>query len=128
MIRINNLTVNPATDQAAAQRVLSAAKQIYQTGMYWDHILEPRLTVEADQETAYPVTVDGDEYLQQIFTVTSETWVDGYRTGELGEILLTDLQPGTYLVQEVAADDKHVLDGTPQQVELHAGEIGRAHV
>ena len=57
-----------------------AAKQIYQTGMYWDHILEPRLTVEADRDTAYPVTVDGDEYLQQVFTVTSETWVDGYAT------------------------------------------------
>ena len=59
--------------------------------------------------------------------ITFRIWRDGellgdYRTGELGEILLTDLQPGTYLVQEVAADDEHVLDGTPQQVELHAGD------
>ena len=64
---------------------------------------------------------------QVLSGITFRVWrdgelLDGYRTGELGEILLTDLQPGTYLVQEVAADDKHVLDGTPQQVELHAGD------
>ena len=33
-----------SADQAAAQRVLKAAKEIYQTGMYWDRILQPRLT------------------------------------------------------------------------------------
>ena len=75
---ISDLTVNPAADQAAAQRVLKAAKEIYQTGMYWNSIKEPHLTVTADQETAYPVTVDGTDYLQQEFTVWSETWVDGY--------------------------------------------------
>ena len=31
-----------------------------------------------DQEVAYPATVNGQEYLQQIFTVTSETWVCDY--------------------------------------------------
>ena len=41
-------------------------------------------------------------------TTPANPWKDGelmgdYRTGELGEILLTDLQPGTYVVQEVAA-------------------------
>ena len=25
-------------------------------------------------------------------------------------------------MQEVAADDEHILDGTPHQVELHAGD------
>lgn len=38
---INDLTVNPSADQAAAQRVLAAAKDIYQTGMYWDSIKAP---------------------------------------------------------------------------------------
>ena len=46
---ISDLTVNPAADQAAAQRVLAAAKDIYQTGMYWNSIKEPHLTVTADQ-------------------------------------------------------------------------------
>ena len=64
---------------------------------------------------------------QVLSGITFRIWKDGevlgdYRTGELGEILLTDLQPGTYVVQEVAADDEHLLDGMPQQVELHAGD------
>ncbi len=64
---------------------------------------------------------------QVLSGITFRIWKDGevlgdYRTGELGEILLTDLQPGTYTVQEVAADDEHLLDGMPQQVELHAGD------
>ena len=74
---ISNLTVNPSADQAAAQRVLKAAKEIYQTGMYWDRILQPRLTATPDQNKPYSVTVDGKDYYQQVFTVHSDTWVDG---------------------------------------------------
>ncbi len=59
--------------------------------------------------------------------VTFEIWRDGeslgtYETGVLGEILLPDLTPGTYLVKEIYVDDEHVVDSTPQQVELHAGD------
>ena len=50
------------------------------------------------------------------------TFIDDLITGANGEINLDDLQPGTYVVQEVSSDDSHVLDGTPQQVELVAGE------
>ena len=74
---INDLTVNPSADQAAAQRVLAAAKDIYQTGMYWNTIKAPRITATPDQDKPYPATVDGKEYLQQVYTVESETWVDG---------------------------------------------------
>ena len=74
---IADLTVNPAADQAAASRVLAAAKLIYTDGMYWDKVLTPRITAVPDQEQAYPVTFEGKEYYQQLFTVTSETWVDG---------------------------------------------------
>lgn len=73
---ISNLTVNPSADQAAAQRVLKAAKDIYQTGMYWDRILQPRLTATPDQSKPYPVTVDGKDYYQQVFAIHSDTWVD----------------------------------------------------
>ena len=38
---------------------------------------EPQLTTSPDQEAAYPVTIDGAAYRQQVFTVTSPTWVDG---------------------------------------------------
>ena len=70
---ISDLTVNPGADQAAAQRVLAAAKDIYQTGMYWNTIKAPRITATPDQDKPYPATVDGKEYLQQVYTVESET-------------------------------------------------------
>ncbi|MBO1695066.1 hypothetical protein, partial [Bacteroides uniformis] len=38
----------------------------------------PGIVTEVDQDVAYPVTVDGENYYQQIFTVTSETWVCDY--------------------------------------------------
>lgn len=39
----------------------------------------------------------------------------------MGQIRLTDLQPGTYLVKEVSTSAGYVLDSTPQQIELTAG-------
>ena len=43
----------------------------------WTSVAEPQLTTSPDQEAAYPVTIDGAAYRQQVFTVTSPTWVDG---------------------------------------------------
>ena len=43
--------------------------------MTWDHVAEPQITVTTDREQAYPVTLDGEAYLQQVFTATSDTWV-----------------------------------------------------
>ena len=59
--------------------------------------------------------------------VTFEVWHDGdlfgeYTTTASGEIFLYDLDPGTYLVKEVATDDAHVVNSTPQQIELKAGD------
>ena len=45
-----------------------------------------------------------------------------YTTDESGEIFLYDLQPGTYLVKEIASDDGHVVNSTPQQIELEVGQ------
>lgn len=46
-----------------------------------------------------------------------------FQTDEFGEILLTDVEPGTYLAYEVdTGSDGHILDTTPQQVELTAGD------
>ena len=75
---VYDLKVNPGcSDQAAAQRVLKAAKDIYQTGMYWTKPLSPKLTATPDQPNPYPVTIDGKGYMQQVYQVVSETWVDG---------------------------------------------------
>ena len=46
-----------------------------------------------------------------------------FRTDEFGEILLTDAAPGTYRAVEVdTGSDGHILDTTPQEVELTAGD------
>lgn len=36
------------------------------------------MTATAETSVAYPVTIDGEEYKQQVFTVWSETWVYDY--------------------------------------------------
>ena len=74
---VNGLGVNPSltgADREAAQRVLQATKAIYQRGMNWTKIPDPKLTATPDRSTAYPATVNGEEVYQQIFTVTSGTW------------------------------------------------------
>ena len=46
-----------------------------------------------------------------------------FRTDEFGEILLTDAAPGTYRTVEVdTGSDGHILDTTPQEVELSASD------
>lgn len=46
-----------------------------------------------------------------------------FQTDAFGEILLTDLEPGTYRAVEVdTGDDGYILDTTPQSVELKAGD------
>ena len=71
---IDSLSVNPNADQAAAQRVLAATRDIYYRGMEWNELVEPKLTATPDRDTAYAATVNGESVYQQVFTVTSETW------------------------------------------------------
>lgn len=78
---INNLKVNPNLTGAELQRaqaILAAAKDIYVRGTAWNKIYSPRVTAALDRDTAYAVTVDGQQYKQQVFTVHSDTWVCDY--------------------------------------------------
>ena len=78
---INNLKVNPNLTGAELQRaraILAAAKDIYVRGTAWNKIYSPRVTAAPDRDTAYAVTVDGQQYKQQVFTVHSDTWVCDY--------------------------------------------------
>lgn len=78
---IDNLKVNPNLTGAELQRaqaILAAAKDIYVRGTAWSKVLSPRVTAAADRDTAYAVTVDGQQYKQQVFTVHSDTWVCDY--------------------------------------------------
>ena len=77
---ISAVTVAPGltgTEREIGEAILNAAVQIYTEGTRWTSVAEPQLTTSPDQETAYPVTIDGAAYRQQVFTVTSPTWVDG---------------------------------------------------
>ena len=50
-------------------------------------------------------------------------YLGNFKTDEFGEILLTDLEPGTYRAFEVdTGNEGYILDTTPQEVELKAGD------
>ena len=76
---ISAVTVAPGltgTEREIGENILNAAVKIYTEGTRWTSVADPQLTTSPDQETAYPVTIDGAAYRQQVFTVTSPTWVD----------------------------------------------------
>lgn len=78
---ISNLKVAPGLSGDELDRgncILAAAKDIYKRGTTYNYMLTPRMTITADKSTAYPVTIGGQAYLQQVFTVWSETWVYDY--------------------------------------------------
>lgn len=54
------------------------------------------------------------------------TLIGTYETDAKGEIRLYDLKPGTYTVKEVAADDGHIVNSTPQSIEVTADGNDRA--
>lgn len=79
---IAKLKVNPALtgdELERAKNMLAAAKDIYSRGVMWDKIYQPNLAVTPDRDTAYPVTINGKQYKQQVFTLTSETWICNYK-------------------------------------------------
>ena len=78
---INNLKVAPGltgSELDIGKRILAAAKDIYKRGTTYNYMLSPRMTATAETSVAYPVTIGGEEYRQQVFTVWSETWVYDY--------------------------------------------------
>ena len=77
---IDKVTIAPGLsehEQQIAERILAATKDIYNRGSGWTDTLIPGLTVTADQDQAYEVQIDGQAYLQQVYTLKSGTWVDG---------------------------------------------------
>ena len=49
----------------------------YKRGTTYNYMLTPRMTATAETSVAYPVTIDGEEYKQQVFTVWAKP---GYMT------------------------------------------------
>ncbi|MBR7098950.1 MAG: hypothetical protein IKC59_05995 [Clostridia bacterium] len=74
---LDGMGINPnltGADKEAAERVLAATRDIYNRGMLWDKLVEPKMTATADQDVAYPVTINGESYYQQVLTLHSQTW------------------------------------------------------
>lgn len=97
---IDRLTLNPSLSGAEKERgekILAAAKNIYKNGIWWNRVPQPTITVTADKDSAYPVTIDGKEYLQQVFTADSETWVCDYDI-DIGFTMPDEVPDGTRIV------------------------------
>ncbi len=78
---IRSVKVNPALtgqELQRAQKILAAARDIYARGTAWNEVLAPEITCTPDRPAAYPVTIDGRQYKQQVFTFWSKTWVCNY--------------------------------------------------
>ncbi|MEG1578474.1 MAG: SpaA isopeptide-forming pilin-related protein, partial [Oscillospiraceae bacterium] len=103
---ISRLTVNPSLsglELERAQKILTAAKDIYQRGIWWTSVPQPTITVTPDKDSAYAVTIDGKEYKQQIFTAHSETWVCDYDIS-IGFTLPDEVPEGTRIVNMANED------------------------
>ena len=109
---ISAVTVAPGltgTEREIGENILNAAVQIYTEGTRWTSVAEPQLTTSPDQETAYPATIDGAAYRQQVFTVTSPTWVDG-------QAVNVSFQDGTDVPEGARIADENNQDITQVKV------------
>lgn len=82
---------------------------------------KPSLTIKKyDSLTGKPMADTKFEvYLDTVLIGT-------YTTDAKGEILLYELKPGTYTVKEIAADEGHIVNSTPQSIEITADSGERA--
>lgn len=88
---------------------------------------DPMLTVVNRAKPSLQIIKYDAQTMKRLPGVTFEVYRDAqligsYVTDGDGEIYLPDLTPGTYLVKEVAAGGTHVVNSTPQQIELKADD------
>ena len=88
---------------------------------------DPRLVLENDPLPGLRIVKYDQQSKKPLADTTFRVYrnavlVGTYTTDQYGEILLTGLEPGTYMVEEVAAPDSHTVDSTPQSIELVAGQ------
>lgn len=94
---------------------------------------DPMLTIVNKAKPSLQIVKYDAQTGERMSGVTFEVYRDtelmgSYTTNSEGEIYLPDLTPGTYLVKEVAGPDSHVVNSTPQQIELTAGDSVRTLV
>lgn len=89
---------------------------------------DPRITIENDPLPSLRLMKYDRNSHRGMESVTFEVFKDGislgkYQTDRSGEILLQYVEPGTYRAVEVdVGNDSHILDTTPQEIELKAGD------
>lgn len=88
---------------------------------------DPVLTIENFNNPSLRIIKYDQQSGSRLSGVTFEIYKDGElfdtrTTDSSGEILLYDLEPGTYLAKEISTDSSHVVNSTPQQIELRAGQ------
>lgn len=88
---------------------------------------DPRIVVENDPLPSLRIVKYDRTSHKGMEAVTFEIFKDTvslgkYQTDKSGEILLQYVEPGTYRAVEVdVGNDSHILDTTPQEIELKAG-------
>ncbi len=88
---------------------------------------DPVLTIENRARPGLRILKYDQKTQKPLPNVTFQIFKDGElfdtrTTDGDGVILLHDLEPGTYLVKEIAAGEEHVVTSTPQQIEMKAGQ------
>jgi TQXA domain-containing protein len=89
---------------------------------------DPRITVKDDPLPSLRIIKYDRTSHKGMESVTFEVFKDTvslgqFQTDKSGEILMQYVEPGTYRVVEVdTGDDGHILNTTPQEIELKAGD------
>lgn len=88
---------------------------------------DPVLTIENYNNPSLRIIKYDQKSGDRLSGITFEIYHDGelydtLTTDEQGEINLYNIPAGTWLVKEVATDDEHVINSTPQQIELKEGQ------
>lgn len=88
---------------------------------------DPRIVIENEAKPSLRILKYDQQTNKPLSDTTFEVYRDTtligtYTTDKAGEIILTELEPGTYLVKEVNTQDTHVVNSTPQQIEVKAGQ------
>ncbi len=87
---------------------------------------DPRIVIKNAAEPMLRIIKYDAQTMKPLPDTTFEVYRDTeligqYTTNAAGEILLYNLDPGTYLVKEIAVAPGYVVNSTPQQIEIVAG-------
>ena len=91
------------------------------------HSEDPRIEIRDKERPKLRILKYDAETGRKLSGATFEIYKDGrklgdYTTNSVGEINLDNMEPGTYLVKEIATKEGYVVNDTPQEIELVPGK------